>query len=157
MNIVHGLSKTQEYRLWAKIKQRCFTKSHHAYARYGAKGITMCERWRYSYLNFAEDMGPRPSPKHSVDRIDNNGIYEPSNCRWATVHQQAINRSDNVKNPGVNWDNTKNTWKAMLTIDRIVVLNKRFRNYDDAVKARQQAEIKYKLEIDNPGGVLSLF
>jgi hypothetical protein len=91
----HGFNQTSytpEYRVWCNMKTRCYNTNSKDYARYGARGIIVCERWRTSFANFYTDMGPRPSEWHSLDRIDNDGNYEPSNCRWATVEQQTANR-----------------------------------------------------------------
>lgn len=87
----HGLSKTPEYRAWSSMWQRCTNPKNVRYARYGARGVTICDRWQ-SFENFLADMGPRPSVGHSVDRNDNDGNYEPSNCRWATRSEQQRNK-----------------------------------------------------------------
>lgn len=90
----HGGSKSQMYRLWASMIQRCTQPNDGSFARYGGRGITVCERWR-DFAAFAADMGPRPSPGHSIDRIDNDGHYDPGNCRWATAHEQGLNKRTN--------------------------------------------------------------
>lgn len=91
----HGMEGTPEYRAWASMKARCTNPSTENFPLYGGRGITVCERWR-DFENFYADMGPRPSPKHSLDRWPNNdGDYEPSNCRWATSKQQTTNRRSN--------------------------------------------------------------
>lgn len=88
----HGESRrTPEYEAWKGMNSRCNTATHKRFAYYGARGITVCERWQ-SFENFLADMGRRPSPKHSLDRIDVNGNYEPTNCRWTTQDIQLHNR-----------------------------------------------------------------
>lgn len=92
----HGMSNTSEYCIWAGIIARCCNPSNNAYPRYGGRGIVVCERWRNSFENFYTDMGPRPTPEHSIDRVNNDGNYEPGNCRWATDIEQANNKRTNV-------------------------------------------------------------
>lgn len=84
-----------EYRAWEKMRARCAATSGKWYRYYGARGIRVVRRWQ-SFDNFVEDMGTRPSPRHSLDRIDNDRGYGPGNCRWATPAQQARNRRVSV-------------------------------------------------------------
>lgn len=96
----HGLARdggrSKEWYAWWFMIQRCTNKNNISYPHYGGRGIVVCERWK-DPVAFVSDMGPKPSPKHSLDRIDNDGNYEPSNCRWATRTQQARNQSNTVK------------------------------------------------------------
>ena len=90
-------TKQSLYNTWANIIQRCTNQNRPDYKNYGGRGISVCERWRTSFKAFAQDMGERP-PFRSIDRINNDGNYEPSNCRWATKSQQALNtRRDMMK------------------------------------------------------------
>lgn len=98
-NTKHGKTNTSEFNIWNAMKDRCFNTNNHAYKYYGGRGITVCDRWKDSFENFLEDMGERPSKKHSIDRFpNNNGNYEPGNCRWATMIQQGRNKRDNRLN-----------------------------------------------------------
>lgn len=91
----HRLSYSAEYSAWKGIRRRCLNPKFRMYRWYGARGITICDRWRDSFENFIADVGHRPSSKHSIERIDNDGNYEPGNVKWATKKEQSRNRRDN--------------------------------------------------------------
>ncbi len=105
--LTHGQSKTRLYTVWTHMKQRCFNPNDDRYADYGGRGITVCDAWRESFEIFLQDMGPRPLG-HTLDRIDNDGNYEPANCRWATAAEQARNKRNNII---VEWRGARMTLK----------------------------------------------
>lgn len=96
MSRTHGKTDTAEYRTWCGMKRRCYNQNEKCYPRYGGAGISICDAWKDSFETFLNDMGVRPSPQHSIDRIDSSGNYEPTNCRWATRKVQTGNRKSNV-------------------------------------------------------------
>lgn len=95
--IKHGLTKSSEYKIWSIMKQRCHNPKFTEYKRYGSKGIIVCKEWRNSFKTFYQDMGPRPSDDHSIERRDNSKGYNKSNCYWATRKQQVRNRGVTYK------------------------------------------------------------
>ena len=89
----HGMNGTRPYFIWRNIKTRCYNKNAINYPRYGGQGVKMCDKWRRSFAEFWEDMGDKYFDGAQIDRIDNDGHYEPSNCRWVTLKEQASNKS----------------------------------------------------------------
>ena len=90
----HGRTKTPEYGVWRQMVARCTKPGHANYHRYGARGITVCDRWRTDFAAFLADMGERPTPLHTLERKDNGGPYSPQNCVWATKTRQQRNKRD---------------------------------------------------------------
>lgn len=124
----HGFAKrtgvSEEYRVWRNIIIRCHHPSSKVYSQYGAVGISVCERWRYSFKSFIDDMGRRPSKKHSIDRFPNqSGNYEPSNCRWATRNEQDRNKKNNVWIEFNGECHIISDWAKILNVSRTVIRN----------------------------------
>lgn len=93
----HGMSKFPEYYIWKAMKNRCYNPKDKRFKNYGGRGIKICDRWLFNFENFFSDMGNKPNGL-SIERINNNGNYEPNNCKWATIIEQANNRSNNHVN-----------------------------------------------------------
>lgn len=112
----HGLTKSGTYNSWRCMKKRCTDPTCSEFQYYGGRGITVCARWLQSFENFLADVGERPSRRHSLDRINNNGNYEPGNVRWATPAQQNRNHRGNVM---IEWNGRRqclSDWASQLGI-----------------------------------------
>jgi hypothetical protein len=93
----HGKSRTPEYAIWRAMKCRCLIPNYSSYHRYGGRGIVVCARWLASFASFIADMGVRPSSRHTLERVDNDGPYSPHNCIWATAQAQRANRANSIR------------------------------------------------------------
>jgi len=149
----HGKSRekdgkiTPEFNAWVGMKTRCYNENAKPYDRYGGRGIEVCDRWLNDFELFFEDMGSRPTEHHSIDRINVNGNYEPENCRWATDTTQARNRRVLKNNKtgfsGVNWNKQSEKYEANITVDKKRIYLGKYKNLDDAINARLEAERSY--------------
>ena len=104
LNYKHGLSNSPEHRVWKAIKTRCLNKNNHKYPDYGGRGITVCSEWINNFSQFLKDMGKRPDLSYSIDRINVDGNYEPSNCKSSTGKEQQRNKR-NTKYIETEWGN----------------------------------------------------
>jgi hypothetical protein len=123
--VTHGMRNSVEYRTWTHIKSRCYNPNVPEYDRYGGRGISVCSRWLESFDNFLSDMGPRPSASHSIDRFpDNDGNYEPGNCRWATNKEQNNNTRANRKIAIEGETKNMSQWADAIGVPREVVFKR---------------------------------
>lgn len=143
----HKKIKTPEYRAWARMKERCFNKKCKSYKDYGGKGVTVCPEWVSDFLSFYSYIGERPSPSHSLDRINVYGNYEPGNVRWADRFTQARNKRVGVQNKtgvrGVYLYKPTKRWVANITVNKKRIILGYFKSFSEAVNARKSAEDKY--------------
>lgn len=146
----HGMSKTRTYQIHEGMLRRCNCPQQAGYENYGGRGIKVCERWNPllggSFENFYEDMGEAPAGM-SLDRIDFNGDYCKENCRWATNSVQGYNKKLDPNNTsgksGVSWYTQQEKWSAEIHVNNQHIRLGMFVNFEDAVKAREAAELKY--------------
>jgi hypothetical protein len=150
VNTKHGHNpnrgSSSEYNSWHQMKQRCLNPNDKRYADYGGRGIKICERW-LDFNNFLEDMGKKPTPKHSIDRIDVDGDYEPSNCKWSDDYEQQrnirVHRNNKLGVKGVHYDEQRKKYVAQLYANGKRRLMKRTDTLEEAIQARKEAELKY--------------
>jgi hypothetical protein len=123
-NKTHGESHVSaEHRTWRAMHERCYQRTHVAYDRYGGRGIRVCDAWTgpNGYVQFLNHMGRRPSPKHSIDRIDPDGNYSPSNCRWSTLVEQANNKRNNRRIEAFGRTQTLAQWSAEFGVSESLI------------------------------------
>ena len=120
-NFRHGetteTTKSPEYVVWSSMRDRCNNPRNQRFARYGGRGISVCERWN-DFANFLEDMGRRPTLNHTIERMNNDGSYEPGNCRWATRAEQNENQSTTRKVTAYGRTQSVSAWAREIGVSR---------------------------------------
>ena len=142
----HNMSNDPEYKVWASMIQRCSNPNSRSAKNYLERGIKVCERW-HSFENFFEDMGKRPEPKYTLERVDNDGDYQPDNCMWADRSAQSINqriRKDNTTgHKGVYYKKSEDRYFSSISRDKHRVFLGFFDTKEEAIIARKTAEQNY--------------
>lgn len=154
-NSKHRLHNSPEYNSWVSMKSRCDNKNNIQFKDYGGRGIIVCERWKdkeRGFLNFLEDLGKRPSLDYSIDRVNVNGNYEPSNCRWATQIQQANNKRDNIYLTYNDQIKTITEWARIYNMHRVTLKYRLWRgmNIEKALTTPVDVRFKYKNKKNEP-------
>lgn len=143
----HQKNNKAEYNSYSSMKNRCYNSNCPHYDRYGGRGISVCDEWFESFETFLNDMGKRPSLEHTLDRIDVNGNYDPSNCRWADLSTQSFNkrkRRDNTTgHVGVGYIKDRDAYKATISKDGKLHYLGYFKTFKEAETARITAEKEY--------------
>ncbi|ULT55402.1 AP2 domain-containing protein [Neobacillus drentensis] len=139
--------RTREYEIWVHMISRCENINDKSFPDYGGRNIKVCDNWRTSFEKFLEDMGERPTDKHSIDRIDVNGNYEPSNCRWATKEVQSRNtrvyKTNKTGVSGVYFNKKLNKYQARIAVNGKHIHLGCFLTLEEAANARRKAEEEY--------------
>lgn len=125
----HGKSRTKVHGTWLKLRARCYDLNDVGYSNYGGRGITVDPEWRESFEAFYRDMGEPPTPRHSIDRVDNDGPYTKANCRWADTRTQCRNRRSNVRLTLGSKSQTLVEWSEELGLSQATLEHRVKRNW----------------------------
>lgn len=145
---VHSMSKSREYSSWMSMRRRCYYEKAPNYHRYGGRGIKVCGKWLDSFESFYRDMGNRPVHS-SLDRVDNNGDYEPGNCKWSTAKEQSANKNIKSKTKiksgvvGVYYNKVMDKWYAGIGVKGKLIWLGKYDTVEEAAITRKEAEGKY--------------
>jgi len=143
----HNMSYSPEYMVWHGLKNRCETPSSGGYDNYGGRGIKVQESWSLDFMEFYKDMGPRPTPQHTIERIDSNGDYCKENCIWTDdrslqTFNQRKRKTNSSGRTGVRlYKDTR--WAAEICVKYKQIILGYYDTFEEAVKAREEAELKY--------------
>lgn len=129
----HGMCESTEHNSWNAMISRCYRESAASHRRYKSLGIKVCDRWRESFSAFLEDMGPKPSPDHTIDRVNYFGDYEPGNCRWATWKEQARNKITNVRVKAFGKTKCLADWAEYTGVKRCTVNRRNKRGWSPGI------------------------
>jgi len=131
------------YNTYGGMKKRCLQENDKDFARYGGRGIKICDRWLGvdGFFNFVEDMGERPEG-HTLDRKDVNGDYSPKNCRWADAHIQSGNKRGS-NNTGISYIKKHNRFRVRISVDGVTYGLGSYKTIEEALEARKEGELKY--------------
>lgn len=141
---------TPEYRAWQNMKARCYNKKRHQYYLWGGRGIKVCDEWLNDFTAFYKHIGKRPSPKHSLDRIDNNKDYEPGNVRWETANNQNANRRRSINESGyVGVYRNYKKWNATINHDGLLYFLGYFEDPEQAALEYDCAAVQLRGFIGN--------
>lgn len=151
----HGLTGAPEWATWKSMRERCVRPKAPAWEHYGGRGITVCERWLESFENFYADMGPRPDGM-TLDRIDNNGNYDPGNCRWATMEEQQNNRRSNVLVTLDGETKTLKQWATHFGVPYPVVKDRRSKGVEGAALFAPLERRAYNTKYEHAGKALTI-
>jgi hypothetical protein len=147
LHTTHGMTASPEYSVWEGIKARCENKNTPNYNNYGGRGIKVYKEWSESFEKFYKDMGRRPTGKYTIERKNNNGNYEPGNCKWATYAEQGQNKRIRADNKlginGVDWVDKEQRYRVRIWADKALKSTRYFKLFADAVLCRIEMEKKY--------------
>lgn len=144
----HNMYKSSEYNSYHSMLQRCRNPNAPGYKYYGGRGIEVCDDWVDSFESFMSDMGLKPTPKHTIERVDNDAGYSAANCKWATMAEQSINKRRHRNNKsgviGVSWTSKDKRWCAGIGRGGSSVKLGQYVEWWDAVCARKSAERNFQ-------------